>query len=377
MLDALMTRDPKDHGFWALKDVSFSLEAGETLGVLGVNGAGKSTLLKLMSGVSGPTSGKMMVNGRVGALLELGAGFFPEYTGLENARLAMGMNGLQGPEAKAALDEAVAFADIGPFIEKPVKLYSSGMFVRLAFAAATACRPELLLIDEALSVGDLFFQAKCVGRMKEMLEQGTTLVFVSHDLGAVKSVCQKALLLEGGRVAMLGDTDSVARRYYELKVESESPAETKEDGVGDGSAEIVAVELLGENGQRTDSVAFGEKVTLAVTVRFHKAVEKVAVGFHIEDHAGVDVAYLDTAIAGAELSSVKEGDIKKVSFAFEARLGEGSHNIAVVCSEPIDLERGAARILHHVHRACQFTMQRRGGAKVYGLTCPEAHVEVT
>lgn len=379
MLDALCRRDPKDHGFWALRDVSFSLEQGETLGVLGVNGAGKSTLLKLISGVSGPTRGEVRVNGRTGALLELGAGFFPEYTGLENARLTLAMNGIKGAEAKAALEEAVAFADIGEFVEKPVKLYSSGMFVRLAFAVATATRPDVLLVDEALSVGDLFFQARCVERMKAMLAAGTALIFVSHDLGAVKSLCQKALLLEGGKPVMLADAESVARRYYELKVAGENRETTvKETGdMGDGRAEIASVALLDEHGRPVESATFAQPLELVVTIRFCQAVASAVVGFHIEDHTGVDVAYCDTAIADAPMENVPAGAQRCVRFRFDARLGEGSHNIAVVCSEPIDLERGAANILQHRHCACQFVMERRPHAKIYGLTSPVTQVEIT
>ncbi len=178
--------------FTALSDVSFSLLPGETMGVLGVNGAGKSTLLKLVAGVSGPTSGSVRVRGTVGALLELGAGFFPEYTGRENATLALRMAGMNASVAKEALPGIREFAGIGEFFDRPVRTYSSGMFVRLAFSVATAQRPDLLLIDEALSVGDLFFQAKCITRMKEMLAKDTSLLFVSHDMAAIKSVCQSA-----------------------------------------------------------------------------------------------------------------------------------------------------------------------------------------
>lgn len=211
-------------GFEALSGISFSLEAGDTLGVLGVNGAGKSTLLKILAGVTAPTSGRAETFGRVGALLELGAGFEPEYTGRENARLSLTIAGFPRRQIDSTLGEIADFAQIGRFFDLPVKLYSSGMFVRLAFACATAARPDLLLVDEALSVGDLFFQAKCIRRMKDMLSSGTALVFVSHDIGAVKSICRRCLLLNGGKQHFFGPTEEAARQYFSLKVAQEQPS---------------------------------------------------------------------------------------------------------------------------------------------------------
>lgn len=389
LLPALFPR-MKAPRFTALSDVSFSLMPGETLGVLGVNGAGKSTLLKLIAGVSGPTSGKVAVNGTVGALLELGAGFFPEYTGRENALLALRMAGMTAKEAKEALPEIQAFADIGAFFDRPVKTYSSGMFVRLAFSVATAKRPDLLLIDEALSVGDLFFQAKCITRMKEMLKAGTALVFVSHDMAAVKSVCRRCLLLNGGRMEAIGPTEEITERYFSLKIAAEQPAavpkpEADKDfesragagRLGDGRARFTAVFLENGRGERVDTLAFGEYYTLVMQVKVFSDLPEVVLGYHIQTGAGTDAVYCDTAIEGKNPKNWKAGETHEARFTFCARLGEGSHNVVAACSVPLDMEQGAAEFCDHVLHALQFTVLRRPEAKIYGLTSWPNEVTIT
>lgn len=389
LLPALFPR-MKAPRFTALSDVSLTLMPGETLGVLGVNGAGKSTLLKLVAGVSGPTSGKVTVNGTIGALLELGAGFFPEYTGRENALLALRMAGMSAREAKETLPEIQAFADIGDFFDRPVKTYSSGMFVRLAFSVATARRPDLLLIDEALSVGDLFFQAKCITRMKEMLKANTALLFVSHDMAAVKSVCQRCMLLNGGKMEAIGDTEEVTARYFSLKIAAEQPAaapspEQDRDfenragagRLGDGRARFTTVFLENERGERVDTLAFGERYTLVMRVQVFADLPEVVLGYHIQTGAGADAVYCDTAIEGKNPTNWKAGETHEVRFTFCARLGEGSHNVVAACSVPLDMEQGAAEFCDHVLHALQFTVLRRPEAKVYGLTSWQNEVTIT
>jgi len=200
--------------FWALRDVSLQVQRGETLGIIGRNGAGKSTLLQLLSGILTPSAGHVDIRGRVAALLELGTGFNPEFTGRENVLISGLLLGLSRAEVDARFDEIVAFADIGSFIDQPVRTYSSGMYVRLAFAVATALDPDVLIIDEALSVGDLAFRNKCMARIKRLSEAGTTIVFVSHDLSTIQVICDRAIWLEQGSVREIGDPIQVCRDYY-------------------------------------------------------------------------------------------------------------------------------------------------------------------
>lgn len=199
--------------FYALNDVSFTIEKGETIGILGTNGSGKSTLLKILSGVVAPTSGSVMVNGKISALLELGAGFNPEYTGLENIALHGTMMGYSSEEMEKKAEEIIRFADIGEYIAQPVKTYSSGMFARLAFAAAINVEPEVLIVDEVLSVGDMRFQIKCMNQMKKMMENGTTILYVSHDISSVRRFCKRSLWLNKGQLMAAGETNEVADQY--------------------------------------------------------------------------------------------------------------------------------------------------------------------
>lgn len=199
--------------FWAMKDVSFEVKRGETVGIIGRNGAGKSTLLQLICGTINPTSGSIDVNGRVAALLELGAGFNPEFTGRENIYLNGQLFGLTNTEMNERYEDIIAFADIGDFIEQPVKTYSSGMYVRLAFSVAVHIDPQILVIDEALAVGDIFFQMKCIDRMEEIRKQGTTILFVSHALEQVKRFCESAIWIENGQVRLYGDSNYVTDQY--------------------------------------------------------------------------------------------------------------------------------------------------------------------
>ncbi|HEY6227053.1 MAG TPA: ABC transporter ATP-binding protein, partial [Verrucomicrobiae bacterium] len=207
-------KSPAKEQFWALRDVSFSVKQGDTIGVIGRNGAGKSTLLKVLSRITEPTSGRIRVRGRIGSLLEVGTGFHPELTGRENVFLNGAILGMTRAEIKAKFDEIVAFAEVEKFLEMPVKRYSSGMYVRLAFAVAAHLEPEILVIDEVLAVGDAQFQKKCLGKMQEVSRShGRTIFFVSHNMGAVSQLCQRGLLLEAGRVALDGDAESVVARY--------------------------------------------------------------------------------------------------------------------------------------------------------------------
>ncbi|QNK42420.1 ABC transporter ATP-binding protein [Caproicibacter fermentans] len=263
--------------FFALNDVSFSVNRGETLGIIGTNGSGKSTLLKILSGVVSPTSGHIKVLGRVSALLELGAGFNPEYTGLENIMLHGTMMGYSKEELGSREKEIIRFADIGEFINQPVKNYSSGMFARLAFAVAINVEPEVLIVDEILSVGDIRFQIKCMNKMKEMMKSGTTILFVSHDISSVRRFCPKSIWIDRGILREAGETNLVADEYedflrcaearekkmiqQEEKNEKSPPTQTKDGSI----AKILDVAVLTFLDQPVESVAYDEPVTVSVT----------------------------------------------------------------------------------------------------------------
>ena len=253
--------------FWALRDISFSVEKGETLSLVGPNGCGKSTLLQIVSGILQPTSGRVVTRGRIAALLELGAGFNPEFTGRENVYLNGEILGLSRAEIDRAMPSIEAFAEIGEFIERPVKEYSSGMYVRLAFSTAIHVDPEILIVDEALAVGDAVFANRCVRKFQELRERKITVLFVSHDLGLVKQLSDRAILLLHGRIEAEGKPSDVINRYIGLVLARE-PREKKEERLrssfrhGDGASEILSVALLNARGEPAESVSSGEPVTV-------------------------------------------------------------------------------------------------------------------
>ena len=216
---------PRDDAFWALRDVSFDVPHGEALGLIGGNGAGKSTLLKLLTRITAPTTGRATIHGRVGSLLEVGTGFHPDLTGRENVFLNGAILGMRRAEVARKFDEIVAFAEVERFIDTPVKRYSSGMYLRLAFSVAAHLEPEVLLVDEVLAVGDAAFQAKCLGKMGDVTAEGRTVVFVSHNLDAIQRLCPRSVLLEAGRIADVGRSDDVVRGYLTRQMRRPSPAE--------------------------------------------------------------------------------------------------------------------------------------------------------
>src|SRR6185369_4620891 len=292
--------------FWALKDITFEVEAGTTTGIIGPNGSGKSTLLQIITGTLEPTHGSVSLEGRVAALLELGAGFNPEFTGIENIFMNTALMGLSKSETESLLPEITSFAEIGDFIYQPLKTYSSGMYIRLAFAAAIAVSPQVLIIDEALAVGDAVFQHRCTRRIKQMQENGTTILFVSHDPGAVRALCSRAILLNGGRMEADGTPSEVLNRYqkiimareteYAKTAPSAGEVATVEDAFdaprytfrhGNGDAEVIGIELLDTSRQRVEIVETGEQLFLRMHVVFHKAVEEPVFGFLIRNRHGI------------------------------------------------------------------------------------------
>ena len=230
--------------FYALRDVTFEIARGEVVGIIGPNGAGKSTLLKILSRITEPTTGRVGIKGRVASLLEVGTGFHPELTGRENIYLNGSILGMSKREIASKFDEIVAFAEVERFLHTPVKRYSSGMYVRLAFAVAAHLQPEILVVDEVLAVGDAAFQKKCLGKMGDVAKEGRTILFVSHNMAAIQALCSRAILLEGGRLTHQGRTQDVAQRYlHSVMSAAEIPLDQRQDRTGDGSARIVAMKI--------------------------------------------------------------------------------------------------------------------------------------
>ena len=323
---------------WVLHDISFEINAGDAIGLIGVNGAGKSTLLKIITGTARPTCGSVEVGGRIAALLELGMGFHPDFTGRQNVYMAAQLHGLNSSEIGACMQDIENFAEIGDYIDQPVRTYSSGMQVRLAFSVATAVRPEILIVDEALSVGDAYFQHKSFDRIRAFREQGTTLLFVSHDPGAVKTLCNRAILIDQGRIAQEGAPDEVLDYYNamiarkqtsELIEQSEQLGGSKITRSGSHRAVIEEVDLL-FNGVTTRAVSSHSAVSVRVRGIVHEAVEELTVGILLRDRLGNDVFGTNTFHHDSSSQHPAVGDAFQVDFAFpDLALGLGSYSITV------------------------------------------------
>ena len=255
-----------DEGFWALDDVSFEVHPGEVVGVVGRNGAGKSTLLKLLSRITAPTRGRVEVRGRMGSLLEVGTGFHPELTGRENVFLNGSVLGMSRSEIRRKFDDIVAFADIGPFLDTPVKRYSSGMYVKLAFSVAAHLDPEILIVDEVLAVGDAAFQRRCVERMTDLAARGRTILFVSHNMELIPRLCQRAVFLERGKVVEVGPATAVTQRYLEKLVDANTAGDLRDRKrtTGTGEARFTRAVLLDADGQPTATHTFGDDLRIRV-----------------------------------------------------------------------------------------------------------------
>jgi homopolymeric O-antigen transport system ATP-binding protein len=349
LLEAVTLRRRSWHtDFWALRDVSFELEPGSTLGIIGVNGSGKSTLLQVIAGIVRPTIGRVTVGGRIAALLELGAGFSAEFTGRENVELYGIITGLSRETVRRRMPEIEAFADIGEFIDRPVKSYSSGMYVRLAFAAAIHVDPDVLLVDEALAVGDAVFQHKCLRRIGELQASGKTILFVSHDMALIKSVCSKVALLHQGRLVKLGDPEDIVNLYHAQVDEAErshvdaargvAPADAEFDRRvassrhGTGAARIRNVELLDAGGQPVTVAAFGMEVTLRVQAEFYEDVPVSIIGFSFRDKTGIDVVGTNTYEERAPIPPRRAGDRVIVDFRQHVPLQPGTYSVTVACA---------------------------------------------
>ena len=288
-----------DHGnregeeIWALKDVSFTVEQGEVLGIIGRNGAGKSTLLKILSRVTAPTSGKIKVKGRVASLLEVGTGFHPELTGRENIYLNGAILGMNRREIDRKFDEIVDFAEVEKFIDTPVKRYSSCMYVRLSFAVAAHLEPEILVVDEVLAVGDAIFQKKCLGKMGDVAKEGRTVLFVSHNMGAIDELCRKAILLEKGETALYSNTTTVLEKYISTSVSRNSTIDDFSDFERTGLRVGVIKGVLLKNGrtkQSTVTYKTGEPILLTIQTEFNEPVQNPSAGIYLFTDSGLKIA---------------------------------------------------------------------------------------
>jgi len=326
---------PRHTDFWALRDIGFEVEKGETLGLVGPNGCGKSTLLQIVCGILQPTSGRVVTRGRIAALLELGAGFNPEFTGRENVYLNGEIMGLSRAELDKAMPSIEAFAEIGEFMARPVKEYSSGMYVRLAFSTAIHVDPEILIVDEALAVGDAVFANRCVRKFQELRERKITVLFVSHDLGLVKQLSDRAILLLNGRIAAQGAPNDVINRYIGLVLAKEDSKQKKDDRIhasfrhGDGSSEILGVEILNARGEPSTAVTGGEPITVHVRSRFHQATSDPMVGILIRTRIGMDVYGTNTRLERVRLGDFQPGDELEVDFAVECWLTPQQYTLTV------------------------------------------------
>lgn len=379
--------------FWALRDVSFEIKRGETVGIVGRNGSGKSTLLQMICGTLNQSSGTISTSGRIAALLELGAGFNPEFTGRENVYLNASVLGLSRTEIDNKFDGIASFADIGEFLEQPVKTFSSGMLVRLAFSVAIHVEPEILIVDEALSVGDAYFQAKCAKVIKKIIDNGTTLLFVSHDTASVKTLCSRALLLEAGERRYFGDANTAIEKYYSGLVERNDAVGNvglrKEEAalvtscyyfdnekflavsdfqrIKNGNAYFVNVQVINKSGRAIDTVFFGEEITLRQVVKVEQSFSRLGLGYHIRDKNGFDLIYSDTGIeSGRHIEQPKSGGVYVVDWTFKVNLREGSYVISSMLSVPVDLQIGDVEVIDFIPISVTLAVSRGKALPIYG-----------
>jgi teichoic acid transport system ATP-binding protein len=392
LVEALgLTRKKRYQEHYALNDVSFDIRKGETVGIIGTNGAGKSTILKIITGVLNPSGGKLEINGRISALLELGAGFNGEYSGIENIYLNGTMMGYTREEVDAKMDQILEFADIGEFVHQPVKTYSSGMFVRLAFAVAINIDPEILVVDEALSVGDVFFQAKCYKKFEEFKKEGKTILLVSHDLGAIAKYCDRVILLNHGKKLCEGEPKGVIDTYKKIltgsaddqkkileengqfdeagligeenaRIAGGSVADVTGDGeelwkthfeinpnlneYGNRRAEIIDFAIVDDQGTLTSTIIKGSRFTIKSKVRFNDDVKEPIFTFTFKTVRGQDVTGTNTMYEDKMIPLAKKGDIYVASFTQNMDLQGGEYLLSMSCT---GFEKGDLTAFHRCY----------------------------
>ncbi len=337
----LPSSHPRYRIYWALQNVNCQVQAGEAIGIVGMNGAGKSTLLKIIAGTTQPTTGSVEINGRVAALLELGMGFHPEFTGRQNVVMAGQLFGFLADEIQSLLPGIEDFAEIGDYIDQPVRTYSSGMLMRLAFAVATAKRPDLLIVDEALSVGDSYFQYKSFSRIRKFREEGTTLLLVSHDRGAIQSICDRVMVLHNGKAVKEGPAEEAMDFYHALMAErdltlirQERQAYGKVQTIsGGGEMSVFEIRLLSKEGKPVEGVETGTPVTLEIRIKVNKPVAEAVVGFMIKDRLGQIMYGINSYLLGQPIRHLSAKDQLVCCFQFEMNLGKGNYSISTAISK--------------------------------------------
>ncbi|HEY1204316.1 MAG: ABC transporter ATP-binding protein [Bryobacteraceae bacterium] len=393
--------------FWALRDVSFAVESGEVFCVIGENGAGKSTLLQLVAGILEPTAGSVTRAGHVSALLELGAGFDPEFTGRDNVYLNGAICGFSGREIDAKFQQVQDFSEIGEFMNRPLKTYSSGMVVRLAFAVAIHADPEILLVDEALSVGDAYFRQKCMRKVHELRSKGITILFVSHAIADVAAIGDRTLWLDHGRVRELGDTETVVAKYLDAMarkdaayVESRrsldhqetlplSPAPVDrlpnvDHRSGDGRARVTGIALLDDTGEPVAQLQPSSRMIVRIAVRADASIRRPVVGFTLRNHLGFDFSGTDTSRENTELPELKAGEVLAVDFhmnlpglypaifSFSPAVADGVFEPCAMCdwidnAVTVQMASGAERVYGYTHVPCRIELN----TKLSGSASPE------
>jgi len=374
--EILLPKINRGREFWALQDINIEIPRGETVGIIGRNGSGKSTLLQIIVGTLAPTRGEVHIKGRISALLELGSGFNPEFTGRQNVFFNGQLLGLSKAEIEARFDDIASFADIGDFIEQPVKTYSSGMFVRLAFAVAVNVDPEILIVDEALAVGDVVFQHRCMGRMRQLMNSGVTTLFVSHDPGAIKTLCNSALMIHDGRICHRGCPDIVMSEYLKLmttielgllptqpeeekiapekppQIETEDRANSGQQGEtqincldklapmsrrGSNKAIIKSFQLINQRGETQEKPVFefNELITLLVNIKTKEPLKSCIVGFFICDKNGNEILGTNTWEENQSIGKLDKEEELLVKFKFRLPLKPGSYSLTIAGTEEL------------------------------------------
>ncbi|WP_049606852.1 ABC transporter ATP-binding protein [Yersinia massiliensis] len=322
---------------WVLRDINFNINPGDSVGIIGINGAGKSTLLKLITGTATPTEGDVTIRGRVAALLELGMGFHPDFTGRQNVFMSGQLLGLSVPELEKLMPEIIKFSEIGDYIDQAVRVYSSGMQVRLAFSVATAVRPDVLIIDEALSVGDAYFQHKSFERIKEFKKQGTTLLIVSHDKQAIQNICDKVILISNGQKIMEGEPEAVLDYYNALLSDNSGKVNASQSISngniqtisGNGDATFVHVNITDVNDKPIEVITVGQRVILNVELAVNRDLKDLCVGYLIKNRLGEEIFGTNTYYHSKVIDKVMAGETIHYKFTFDANIGEGNYSVSV------------------------------------------------
>ena len=390
--------------FWAIHDLSFEVKRGQTFCIVGENGSGKSTLLQMVAGILFPTSGTVAVNGRVSALLELGAGFNPEFTGRDNIYLNASILGFTTRQIEERYQDIESFAEIGEFINQPVKTYSSGMVVRLAFAVAINVDPEILLVDEALAVGDIYFRQRCMRKVHELRSRGVTILFVSHAVSDVKAIGDRALWLDHGRMVDLGEPDRVVAKYLAAMTEKDSTYRRRstvapeqrqrvvsmqapevvdtipniDHRYGDGRAEVLGIAIYDERGRPAQMLEQSSRIVVRISVRALDDVALPMVGFMLRNQLGIDFSGTNTSREGQDLPPMQAGDICTVdfhvevpelypaSFSFSPAIADGTLAAYTMCdwidnAVAVQMSRGQNEIYGYIHLPCRVEVNSRLG----------------